>query len=359
MFSGTVLMIIMFISLIGCTPVDQSALVEKLPAEMQPKLEIYWVDVDGGAATLIVTPAGESILVDAGENKESHASRIHKVASEVAGLKQIDYFVATHWHGDHYGGVSKLNQLMPIKNFYDHGLPNENDFSTKPDLQRERPLIDIYKKVTKESSVALEPGDTLPLQQASDGPPISIKCLASAGRFLPETAKETKGLSNSFCKEQNSHPKDLTDNAMSIVLLLTYGQFSFLDPGDLTWQMESQLVCPENNIDPVDLFQISHHGLDSSNNPVLIESIKPRVVVINNAPKKGAEPNTMKTLQKISTIETIWQIHRNSRTGPELNTKQKYIANSEGETGAFIKASVHSDGKFSVQIGESGTLEQY
>ena len=361
MIPSALVVITIVISLIGCAPVDQSLLVKQSPAEKQPELAIYWVDVDGGAATLIVTPAGESILVDAGENKESHAKRIHKVAAGVAGLKQIDYFVATHWHADHYGGVSKLNQLMPIKNFYDHGLPNENDFSTKPDLQREKEkgLLDIYKKVTKESSVVLNPGDTLPLQQASGGPPISIKCLASAGRFLPETAKETKGLSNSFCKEQKSHPQDLTDNAMSIVLLLTYGQFSFLDPGDLTWQMESQLVCPENNINPVDLFQISHHGLDSSNNPVLIESIKPRVVVINNASKKGAEPNTMKTLQKISTIETIWQIHRNSRTGPELNTKQKYIANSEGETGAFIKASVHSDGKFSVQIGESGNLEQY
>ena len=141
--------------------------------------------------------------------------------------------------------------------------------------------------------------------------------------------------------------------------MLAYGKFSFLDTGDLTWEMEAELVCPVNRVGAVDLFQISHHGLDSSNNPVLIESIRPRVVVINNAPAKGAEPETMKTLMGVGGIETLWQVHRNLRTGPELNTQPRFIANPEGEAGQFIKASVQADGTFSVQIGREGTLESY
>ena len=142
-------------------------------------------------------------------------------------------------------------------------------------------------------------------------------------------------------------------------MLLSYGDFSFLDTGDLTWELEADLVCPVNRVGTVDLFQISHHGLDSSNNPVMIESIRPRVVVVNNAPKKGAEPETMKTLMRVAGIETIWQVHRNLRTGPELNTDPRFIANPEGEAGQFIKASVRADGTFSVQIGGDGTLKSY
>ena len=143
------------------------------------------------------------------------------------------------------------------------------------------------------------------------------------------------------------------------MLLLSFGDFSFLDTGDLTWELEAELVCPVNRVGKVDLFQISHHGLDSSNNPVLIESIRPRVVVVNNAPKKGAEPETMKTLMRVEGIETIWQVHRNLRTGPELNTQPRFIANPEGEAGQFIKASVRADGTFTVQVGKDGAPESY
>ncbi len=202
----------------------------------------------------------------------------------------------------------------------------------------------------------LNPGDTIPLRQASGSPKVMLQCLAAAGKFL--SPPESPSL-NPPCDTKTTKPPDETDNALSVVLLLNYGEFSFLDPGDLTWEMEAKLVCPVNLIGTVDLFQISHHGLDSSNNPVLIESVRPRVVVINNAPRKGAEPNTMQTLMGVGGIETIWQIHRNVRTGPELNTQPQFIANREGQAGEFIKASVQPDGTFSVQIGQDGTVKTY
>src|SRR5438128_12699790 len=91
-----------------------------LPAAAQRRgLDIYFVETEGGAATLIVTPAGESILIDSGNPGTRDAERIHKVATQIAGLKQIDHIIATHWHLDHYGGHGHLAELMPVKHFYD------------------------------------------------------------------------------------------------------------------------------------------------------------------------------------------------------------------------------------------------
>src|SRR5947207_11607869 len=76
-------------------------------AEHARGLDIYFVDTEGGAATLIVTPAGESVLIDCGNPGNRDAERIHR-AAEQAGLKAIDHLIITHWHSDHYGGVGRL-----------------------------------------------------------------------------------------------------------------------------------------------------------------------------------------------------------------------------------------------------------
>lgn len=320
-------------------------------------LDIYWIDVEGGAATLIVTPGGESILIDAGENLDRDSSRINYVATKIAGLRQIDYFVATHYHADHYGGTYKVNQLLPIKKFYDHGnipsrVPEDFQFSV---------LMPLYLKATQGRSIPLRPGDFIPVKQSADGPGLTIECVGSSGEVAP--LREPDLPKNPACENKTSFPIDETDNANSLVLRLKYGNFVFLDGGDLTLKKEEQLVCPVNRIGQVDLFQIDHHGLDLSNNPVLISTIQPRVVIINNGPRKGAEPNTMKTLKATEGIETIWQMHRNLSTGPQLNTDPKYIANWDAECAEcnpkFIKASVQSDGTFSVQINPDGTRQEY
>ena len=88
-------------------------------------LDVYWVDVEGGAATLIKTPAGESILIDTGNPGTRDAGRIHKVATKEAGLKKIDHLITTHFHGDHYGGAAMLANLMPIGTVHDNGIPQK------------------------------------------------------------------------------------------------------------------------------------------------------------------------------------------------------------------------------------------
>ena len=118
------------------------------------RLDIIWVDVKGGAATLIVTPAGESVLVDTGYPGDRDARRIHKAATE-AGVKHIDHLVTTHYHLDHFGGAATLATLMPIRNVYDNGLFKEG--WEKPSKE--------YLEFKCERRVVLNPGDEIALKQ--------------------------------------------------------------------------------------------------------------------------------------------------------------------------------------------------
>lgn len=321
-------------------------------AAQQAPLRLYWIDVEGGGATLLVAPTGESVLVDAGENLDRDVSRVFEVATKVAELKQIDHFVATHWHADHYGGAIKLSTRIPIKKYYGSD-PLPDKVSEDPQFGK---LMPLYQTVTKGGSIVLKPGDKLPLKQTACGPQFELKVLA-ANRVVIGRPKSPP---NPVCSRKSENAADPTENSKSIVLRLTYGKFTFLDGGDLTKAMEEQLVCPSNLIGEIDLFQINHHGLDLSNNPVLIRTIKPRVVVVNNGPQKGAEPKTMKTLFDPPGIQTVWQIHRNLQPGTQLNTSSEFIANQGVDGKAeFIQASATPDGSFRVQIGSSGNSKQY
>src|SRR3954452_13803387 len=91
-------------------------------------LDIYFIDVMGGAATLIVTPEKESILIDSGWPgfDDRDPKRIVHVLKDVAGFDHIDHLVTTHWHTDHFGGVAGLSKLIEIRHFWDRGLPEDN-----------------------------------------------------------------------------------------------------------------------------------------------------------------------------------------------------------------------------------------
>ncbi len=319
-------------------------------------LDIFFIDVDGGAATLIVTPERESILIDSGwpGRNDRDPKRIVHVLKDVAKLDKLDHLVTTHWHMDHYGGVEGLSKLVEIGKFWDRGLPGvdgpEADFPDGP--KANDPLGVAYLKASAGKRKALGANDSLPLNG-------SLKAIVLAsGTEVRKIAKRQKH--NPLNAESKTIAEDPSDNARSLAIKFSLGQFDFLDCGDLTWNIERDLVVPYDRIGQIDLYQVTHHGMDISNNPVLVKTIHPTVAIMNNGPRKGGAANTVKLLKSIPSIEAAYQLHKNAATGPEDNTDPSLIANKPKEGGEFIHASVSPDGKtFSVQIGEKGEKKTF
>jgi beta-lactamase superfamily II metal-dependent hydrolase len=332
-----------------------SALIPALAqgTENERGLDIYFVDTEGGAATLVITPPGESVLIDCGNPGGRDAERIHQVAMQ-AGLKAIDHLIITHWHTDHYGGVERLSQLMPIHHFYDHGIPQ--NLSEDP---KDFPLlIQAYKRANGGKSTTLKPGDEVALKQPSGGPPLRLLCLCGSGDVI---ADKPAAPANPVAKAHQPQPDDPTDNARSLGFLLCYGGFRFLDLGDLTWNIEHKLVSPSDKVGLVDVYQSTHHGLPISNNPVVINTVQPRVAVFNNGPRKGGDPGVIATLRRLPEIKAIYQLHRNVTAGAQENTDPEFIANADEKCkGASIHLAVAPDTRsYTVTVGSQGKPRRY
>lgn len=322
----------------------------------QPRnLDIYWVDVEGGAATLIVSPSGESLLFDSGwEVGDRDAKRI-AAAAQQAGIKRIDDFVLSHFHADHAGGISALSKMIPIGRCFDRG-----DF-IEPANQRWR---DAYLSVCGAKRTIVHPGDRIPLKG------LQVDVVASNGQLL--TRPINGGGPNPLCATAENKPPDVPENQLMVGALFTYGRFRFLDLADLDWEKEMELSCPVNRIGEVTIWQTGRHGaLDGAGAPGFLYAIKPQVVVANNGPRKGLggpSPGLPKALTvhyeriaKTPGIEGIWQGHR-SLLDPDHNAPDDMIANLEDTPecqGHWIKASVGRDGRFTITNGRNGFSRDY
>jgi len=326
-----------------------------LPAIAEEKrgLDIHFVDTEGGAATLVVTPTGESILFDCGNPGVRDADRIHLAATK-AGLKAIDHLIITHWHTDHYGSVGRLSKLLPIHHYYDRGIPKKLD----EDPMNFPLLIQAYRSASDGKSKTLKAGDEIKLTGRDGMPALRLSCLCGNGETIPDRPGAGE---NPVAKDHKPMAEDKTDNAKSLGFLLSYGNFRFLDLGDLTWNIEYKLVHPGDKIGPVDVFQVTHHGLEISNNPVLLKTIRPRVAIFNNGSRKGCHPSVTATLRRIPDVAAIYQVHRNIGVGAQENTDPEFIANPEEKCqGESIKLSVAADAKsYTVAVGGRGKPRRY
>jgi beta-lactamase superfamily II metal-dependent hydrolase len=324
-------------------------------ADKKRGLDVYFVDTEGGAATLIVTPAGESILIDCGNPGSRDAVRIHRTATENAGLKAIDHFIVTHWHTDHYGGIAHLVKRMPVRKFYNRGIPDtlEEDPGNFP------VLIRAYKTAAAGKWTTLKVGDEIKLTQAADTLPVKLQCICGNQEVLPDKPGAPM---NPVAKEHKAQPPDPTDNARSLGFILSFGKWRFLDLGDLTWNIEHKLVSPTDKIGLIDVYQVTHHGLEISNNPVLIKTVQPRVAIFNNGPRKGGHPMVTSTLRRIPGIDGIYQMHRNLTATDAENADADMIANDarKKEAGNVIHLAVAGDAKsYTVTVGSKGKARTY
>jgi competence protein ComEC len=279
-------------------------------------LEIYVVDVEGGNATLVVSPSGESVLMDTGNAGGTTGRDPGRILDAVkdAGLQQIDHLITTHWHGDHFGGMAEVAAKIPVRNFIDHGAsvePQGDNF-----VKNTYPPLYANAKHT-----IVKPGDRV----AVTG--LEWRIVQSAGQSIT-TSLPGAGKANPYCATFKPAEPDAPENAQSVGSHITYGKFRALHLGDLTVNKEFDLMCPTNRLGTVDLWIVSHHGQPSSNAAVLAHAIEPRVAVMNNGTRKGGQPDAMKVLFSIPGLEDLWQMHFSQLSGQEYTVAGMFIANT-------------------------------
>jgi len=312
-------------------------------------MEVYFLDAEGGQATLIVSPSGQSMVVDTGwagfNNRD--ADRIAAAAAK-AGVKQIDYLLITHYHADHVGGVPQLAAKLPIKNFVDHG-PNVEAGRKGPDE-----LFNAYVAVRdKGNHLLVKPGDRVPIRG------IEVQILTADGNVLSKPLPGA-GQPNSHCASTPRKADDNSENAHSTGSLIAYGKFRMLDLGDLTWNKEIDLVCPQNRIGTVDVYLTTHHGLNQSGSPAIVDAVHPRVAIMNNGATKGGHPDAWQVVHDVPGLEGLWQIHTAESAGAH-NTAPDMIANpdSKSDSGNYIKLTALPTGEFTVTNGRTGFSKTY
>jgi beta-lactamase superfamily II metal-dependent hydrolase len=348
------LFVLTCLGLAGAVVVRPLPNVGAMPHADPPGLMIEWFDVEGGAATLIVTPAGESVLVDTGWPGARDAERI-KDALTRARLVRVDHLVTTHWHQDHFGGVSDLAKRVPVGRFYDHGFPEGPAADIDPQLKT------AYLAVTRAGSTVLRPGDAIALKPAPGSPPVSLRVVSAHGIVAGESAGAAQTRPCTASPAHLSLPDDTSDNYRSVGLVLSFGGFQFVDLGDLTWNVEHKLACPKNLVGAVDVYQVTHHGLDISNNPALLQALSPTVAIINNGARKGGKPEVYQRLKAVASIRDVYQVHRNAETGPNDNAPAAFVANDDVECqGRSVRLTVDPMAKtYTVEVPSKGTRRTY
>jgi competence protein ComEC len=317
------------------------------PSWAAGNLNIYFIDVEGGQSTLIVTPSGQSLLVDAGYAEPfGRDPRRILAAAKDAGIARIDYLLLTHFHSDHIGGVAELEKHIAIGAIVDHdGITSSDPTVVKPFNQ----YTPARKKV--KNHIVPKVGDRLPLAD------VDAIVVSSAGTTLAH-ALPGAGDRNPACSASPQAPHEPIENPRSTGFRLQFGAFRFLDLGDLTGKPLYALGCPTDLIGPVDLYLIPHHGNDDVTDPAVYAAFKPRVAIVNNGETKGGGAELLAALRNVEGLADVWQLHRSKNPGA-MNFADDRIANLDTQSAHWIKVAAREDGSFTVTNGRTGASKSY
>ena len=352
-----------------------SVLTATASAQDSGTLNIYVVDVEGGNATLIVSPSRESLLIDTGNAGAAAARDAARTinAMKDAGIEQIDHLITTHWHSDHFGGMAELAAKVPIREFIDHGPNVQPGELADTFLQKTYPQLYAKAKHT-----VAKPGDKIALGG------VHAHIVTSAGEMI-KTPLPGAGMPNPYCASFKPGDNNAED-PQSVGTYLTFGKFRTVHLGDLTKNKEFELMCPNNRLGTVDVLLGLHHGVSSSNSAVMVHAFHPRVAIMNNGTRKGGEPDVMTVLHSSPGLEDLWQLHFSVLSGQEYTVPGLFIANTTDDQPAamtiaptptpppgpgspppprhngpahWIKLSAHQDGSFTVTNSRNGFSKTY
>jgi competence protein ComEC len=301
-------------------------------------LDMYFIDVEGGQATLIVSPSGQAMLIDTGYagNSGRDADRI-AAAAKAAGVKRIDILLITHHHDDHVGGVANLLEHLRVVTFLDKG----------PDVEDGRYPVPYERAFASGQHKTIAAGDKIPVKG------LDVTVMTAAGKVIAR-----KGDANRYCAGLAPREGESGENPQSAGVLIAFGKFRFFDPGDIIWNEELALECPNNKAGKVDLYLTAHHATHVS--PRSVYGLAPRVIVMNNGPRKGGAPEGWKTVKSSPGLEDLWQLHFAVGNGKEANVPDDFIANvDERCQGLYLKVSASVDGSFTVFNPRNNHVKTY
>ncbi|HWZ98707.1 MAG TPA: MBL fold metallo-hydrolase [Candidatus Dormibacteraeota bacterium] len=321
------------------------------PAQTAKPLLVYCIDVEGGQATLFVTPAGESLLIDTGWDGFGgrDADRIVAAAKD-AGLSKIDYVLITHYHSDHVGGVTQLAARIPIGAFIDHG--DNSETHDEPTMTGWR----AYQKLLAEGKykrISVKPAEKLPIHDAE------FFIVNGGGKVLDKPLADAGG-ENANCKPTAQPAADHTENEFSLGLVMNFGKLRLVDLGDLPWAKELELMCPVNKLGKADIYIATHHGFNFSGSQALVYGIAARVAIMENGAKKGGSPSAWDIVHSAPGLASLYQLHWSEEGGAAHNSAPEFLANLDGPDGGhYFKITAHQDGSFDILNSRTGKTKSY
>jgi beta-lactamase superfamily II metal-dependent hydrolase len=358
--------LVFVVLLVAIAPLHAQSAAQK--AQSQRTLDIYFIDTEGGQATLFVTPSGETMLVDTGfagnqgmpdaNATNANGAPVTRDADRIgavlkkAGVTVLDWMVISHYHGDHVGNAAELAHRLPIRHFIDHG-----PFSVELQPNRSAAFVAYMEVRDKGRAIVAKPGDKIPVGG------LDVQVVSSEGELITASLQGAPGagLPNPLCREAKLKEQDPTpENFESVGIAVRYGNFRLLDLGDLTWNQEHGLACPNNLLGTFDVFHTTRHGDPHAGAPQLVHAIRARVAVMNNGERKGGDPSYWQIVHEAPGLVDFWQLHRSAAGGTEHNSPEQFLANvNEVDHGHNLKMSVRADGNFSMTNERNGFMREY